>query len=297
MSQVYSKLLSGKGHGYPLWIPEPNENLSHEYRQRGVSIGDVGIITPDGGFDFLFNVYLLANNPIHINGVPEGFLKLDLDQGDVFKQSYMHPPGAIISTGQAFKCALGVEGSSKAAPSVNFLTLVFRRIFIVLPLRIPPFGAGIIFNIQFQAAAGAILWLPEGASREDLLNVDPLKALAEMQAPLWQHFAGGRGRGQRRLFVVTGCDKASTFAELSFTAESRTGSISATVSAGLVDGKFSLEISSTNYHSYDSRVGQRPQSSTPNLCVFVRGFEINPGNGLFRRIGKGVKLTPVLVGT
>jgi hypothetical protein len=145
--------------------------------------------------------------------------------------------------------------------------------------------------VQFQAEAGAILWLPEGACREDLLSVDPLKTLAEIQAPLWQQFAGGRGRGQRRLFVVTGCDKASTFAELSFTAESRIGNISATVSAGFVDGKFSLEILSTNYHSYESRVGPRPQSSTPNLCVFVRGFEINPGKGLFKRIGKRVKLT------
>jgi hypothetical protein len=144
--------------------------------------------------------------------------------------------------------------------------------------------------VQFQAATGAILWLPEGASREDLLSVDPLKALAEMQAPLWQHFAGGRGRGQKRLFVVTGCDKATTFAVLSFTAESRRGSISATVSAGLVDGKFSMDISSTDYHSYDSRVGPRPQSPTPNLCVFLRGFEINPGKDLFKRIGKRVKL-------
>jgi hypothetical protein len=138
MSQVYSKLLSSKGHGYPLWIPEPNENLSYEYRQRGVSIGDIGIITPHGGFDFLFNVYELANHPIHVNGVPEGFVRLDLDQGDVFKQSYMHPPGAIVSTGHTFKGALGVEGSSKAAPSVNFLTLFFSSRFHCSTFKNPP---------------------------------------------------------------------------------------------------------------------------------------------------------------
>ncbi len=53
---IYTKLLLRRGHGYPLWIPESDYNLPDAYRDKGVSVGDLGILTDDGGFDFLFNV-------------------------------------------------------------------------------------------------------------------------------------------------------------------------------------------------------------------------------------------------
>ncbi|KAJ7843698.1 caspase domain-containing protein, partial [Mycena leptocephala] len=40
-----------------------------------VAIGDVGKVTPDGNFDFFFNIYLPADHPIDAN-VPEGFAPL-----------------------------------------------------------------------------------------------------------------------------------------------------------------------------------------------------------------------------
>ncbi|KIL56460.1 hypothetical protein M378DRAFT_89245, partial [Amanita muscaria Koide BX008] len=42
--------------GYPLYEPEPES-------QEGVRVGDVGLITEDGGFDLLFNVCPPPNNP------------------------------------------------------------------------------------------------------------------------------------------------------------------------------------------------------------------------------------------
>ncbi|KIM79237.1 hypothetical protein PILCRDRAFT_36666, partial [Piloderma croceum F 1598] len=42
--------------GYPLWYPDLDENLPATYREHGVRIGDVGIITEGGQFDFIFNV-------------------------------------------------------------------------------------------------------------------------------------------------------------------------------------------------------------------------------------------------
>jgi hypothetical protein len=45
------------------------------YRRGGVLIGDVGSITPEGDFDFFFNVYLPTTDPINAN-VPEGFVPL-----------------------------------------------------------------------------------------------------------------------------------------------------------------------------------------------------------------------------
>ena len=72
-----------KKHGHPLYIPQPNMRLSRSYRRQGVSIGDVGIFTSDGGFDFLFNVCLPAGHPNNPNVLPEGFSCLVLEPSDV----------------------------------------------------------------------------------------------------------------------------------------------------------------------------------------------------------------------
>jgi len=63
-----------------LWIPGPNKLRSIEYRLTGVRIGDVGIIYRNGGFSFLFNVFLPADHLIHRGGVPESFSPLNLSE-------------------------------------------------------------------------------------------------------------------------------------------------------------------------------------------------------------------------
>jgi hypothetical protein len=58
-----------------LYVPSPQVNLPAEYRRRGVAIGDVGRITPEGSFDFFFNIYLPASHRINAN-IPEDFVSL-----------------------------------------------------------------------------------------------------------------------------------------------------------------------------------------------------------------------------
>jgi hypothetical protein len=67
---IYTECLLPLKHGYPLYRPEPDHGLPPAYRANGVSIGDVGIITPEGYFDFLFNI-CDANN-VNAFGVPDG---------------------------------------------------------------------------------------------------------------------------------------------------------------------------------------------------------------------------------
>jgi len=41
---------------HALWAPQPYLQLPLEYRRGGTQVGDVGIITQEGAFDFMFNI-------------------------------------------------------------------------------------------------------------------------------------------------------------------------------------------------------------------------------------------------
>ncbi|KAF5326825.1 hypothetical protein D9619_004182 [Psilocybe cf. subviscida] len=72
--EIYVHHLMTKDKGYPLWIPSPNRRLPATYRVSGVGFGDVGILMPEGGFSFLFNVVHDATHPINASRrLPEGF--------------------------------------------------------------------------------------------------------------------------------------------------------------------------------------------------------------------------------
>ena len=60
--KIYTDLLLAKGFGYPLYYPEPYRNAVRR-GWSGISIGDVGTINKDGGFDFRFNVIKKPNGP------------------------------------------------------------------------------------------------------------------------------------------------------------------------------------------------------------------------------------------
>ena len=72
-SEVYACQLLPKQYGYPLFNPAPHSNLPPEYRVRGVCIGDVGIIKPNGSFSFVFSICTPADSPVNLFGVPQVF--------------------------------------------------------------------------------------------------------------------------------------------------------------------------------------------------------------------------------
>ncbi|KAJ6574392.1 hypothetical protein B0H19DRAFT_1341646 [Mycena capillaripes] len=96
-SEIYCKQLLRRKRGFPLYVPGPQQNSPPQYRAHGIAIGDVGRITPEGIFDFFFNIYLPANDPINNNRVPDDFVPLGhYDSGDVFDLIY--DPGNHVST-------------------------------------------------------------------------------------------------------------------------------------------------------------------------------------------------------
>jgi len=64
-------------------VPEPNKRLPIAYQKIGVHIGDVGVITQDGGFAFLFNICVPRDHPINPRILPEDFSPLQPTLTDV----------------------------------------------------------------------------------------------------------------------------------------------------------------------------------------------------------------------
>ncbi|KAF9069527.1 hypothetical protein BDP27DRAFT_1205087, partial [Rhodocollybia butyracea] len=55
--QIYVRNMLLRRKGYPLWRPKLSQSTLPEIHQReGPQIGDIGILTEVGGFDYLFNV-------------------------------------------------------------------------------------------------------------------------------------------------------------------------------------------------------------------------------------------------
>jgi len=99
-NEIYERLLRRKGRGFALYIPQPNRRLPIAYRRVGICIGDVGVITPDGGFNFLFNICVPHDDPANPSILPQGFSPLQpaLTDVDVVEFSQYSPGSYLAST-------------------------------------------------------------------------------------------------------------------------------------------------------------------------------------------------------
>ncbi|KAJ7822075.1 hypothetical protein B0H14DRAFT_1325739 [Mycena olivaceomarginata] len=184
----YCSQLLRQGRGTPLYVPDPQVNLPAEYRRRGVAIGDVGRITPEGSFDFFFNIYLPANHRINAN-IPEDFVPLSpYDSIDV--AHYYFNPGNYV-----------------CSPSVNEINR-----------DLPEFPGGeFVFNCG--GPSGAVLTLPIGAHLEKLENLENMRRYAARHAESWYKYVNetrGRGLANGSLYLVTGWEKADSWGMASY---------------------------------------------------------------------------------
>ncbi|KIJ99823.1 hypothetical protein K443DRAFT_157558 [Laccaria amethystina LaAM-08-1] len=168
-NSIFQRHMYLEKHGFPLWIPQPNLRLSRSYRRRG-AIGDVGIFTAGGGFDFLFNICLPAGHPSNPDQLPEGFCRLELKPADV--------------------CEFHANSSHSyiASSSVKKQGTTF----------------------QCSDSDGALLVMPQGTHDEDLRNVSRFRDYTSLHAESWYQYANGpcgREIGNAELHLVTGCDK------------------------------------------------------------------------------------------
>jgi hypothetical protein len=96
-AEAYARILLPQRIGYPLWIPGPANN-PRGYEREGVRIGDVGTITPHGGFQYIFNIGLPVNHPIN-RRAPPSLESFEFQQDDDTEgRSDIYRPGCVISS-------------------------------------------------------------------------------------------------------------------------------------------------------------------------------------------------------
>ncbi|KAJ7618722.1 hypothetical protein FB45DRAFT_872116 [Roridomyces roridus] len=188
-SNHYCSQLLYRGRGYPMYIPGPQANLPPEYKRTGISIGDVGSVAQEGDFDFFFNIFLPASDPINVNA-PADFEPLPpYNPMDV--AHYDSSPGNVVASPSIHET---IGDFSESAP-------------------------GGYFRFSCQGPDGAVLALPYGAHLEKLRSLQLLRQYAAKNAESWYRYANeirGRGLENGSLYLVTGTEKARSWGMASF---------------------------------------------------------------------------------
>ncbi|KAF7356191.1 hypothetical protein MVEN_00950400 [Mycena venus] len=263
-SGLYSFLLFSKGKGYPLFQPQPSDDLPDESKKTGVRIGDVGVVTPPGSFDPIFNIlHGQGDRVVNRFGVPEHFVQLELGDYDIEWHDLRHPIGSDVSNTTIAKKRLGVEAS------------VDGNVFL-------PVGAGAEVEVSTDSKRVAVLVLPDGASTWDLRNhLQLFKDYAEKHTQNWYKFVNGHlGRriANGDLYLITGVTKSSSWSVAAVEQGSGDNRISLKLKAAQVATAGASyawtweERGSSNCHS-GPRGPQSQMAWKNNQTVFLRGFK------------------------
>ncbi|KAF8142887.1 hypothetical protein K438DRAFT_1634578, partial [Mycena galopus ATCC 62051] len=260
-SEIYCSQLRRQKRGRPLYGPAPQINLSAAFRRRGVAIGDVGRVTPEGTFDFFFNIFLSSEHPINGNRTPDDFSPLPFYESvDISHVEYS--PGSYVSTATVEKVDL--EPSNCVAPR------------------------------------GAVLALPHGARLEKLDNLENMRAYAARHADSWYKYVNGaRGRGLANgdLCLVTGCEKTRSWGMASYHTGHEEFELTFKPTARPETTYKPYHWSGTHGQRNPARSKSYDPASTNapvNQTTFVHGFSISLPTGLWGRLSGAVETTPIV---
>ncbi|KIK52194.1 hypothetical protein GYMLUDRAFT_180438 [Collybiopsis luxurians FD-317 M1] len=268
----YVRLLLTQKRGYPLWNPRPGDWLRPAYREEGVRIGDVGIVTEFGEFDYLFNVCLPPDDPVNAGRVPQDFKQLEgIDIHNIPWSTLEYGPGTYVaSKSSPFNRARLEEGAE---------------------IRGVPEEVGKGLSLCSSTTRGALLILPEGGKSANCPYLSKFYQLAAECAHSWYDFVNGplaRGVRNNSIYLVTGCDKARTWGVASFS----------DAPANSVSLKFVPRLTQNGAREYWFRTSDFAASSSgtshstnPAGCVFLRGFKIAVRSSQFTRRQSNVQVT------
>ncbi|KAF9048902.1 hypothetical protein BJ165DRAFT_1343621, partial [Panaeolus papilionaceus] len=185
-NQIYERQLLGKKRGFPLWIPECNLSWHVEKQKQGICVGDVGLITKDGSFTYLFNITAPIDHPFQPPRMPEGYEPIHTAERDTSMLMYFKPRSCLTS-----------------------LSVKSKEFDTEPPIFLHPDEVA----FQISAAEGAILTLPKGAMSMDMDgNIGGWRDYMAKHIESWYTYVNCIQRREAEngdIRLVTGCDKAS----------------------------------------------------------------------------------------
>lgn len=110
-SQVYARQLLPRKLGYPLFVPESSTHLPVQFRERGISIGDVGVIKQNGSFDYIFSICSPADDPVNYLGVPRNFHQLVLNPSHIPHYPDYHKKQSEVTSSSIKRVDVDVGGN------------------------------------------------------------------------------------------------------------------------------------------------------------------------------------------
>ncbi|KAF8993954.1 kinase-like domain-containing protein [Cyathus striatus] len=252
---VYIEKMFPLNHGYPLWVPYPDHNLPIEYQRKGISIGDVGCITHDGAFDFLFNIWTPAQSPIHGYGVPDGF------------ESMPTPTSGMIE------------------PRLSFFQRDMLTSFANVNREIDSNTLDVTYSFSDEDK-GSLLVMPDGGSQHEYVEVEQLKDFIARNAECWYRYAVVERRrtlGQHSLYLITGCLKSRSWGIVTW--DTKVSNRQSTLVIGRSPDPAGPAFEWKKVVNASSfRTGPSPglttnaESQLPdeaNQCLFIRGYRIS----------------------
>ncbi|KIP05410.1 hypothetical protein PHLGIDRAFT_152213 [Phlebiopsis gigantea 11061_1 CR5-6] len=177
---IFAEQLVSRGHGLPLWCPEPSP-------LGEVNVGDVGFIHR-GSFFRLFNAICSPTDPSNHQGLPEDFIPLVLPKDEGIRYSDL-PVGPICSLSTTWR-----ESTSKDS---------------VTPA----------YSFSCHCGRGAVVFLQEGARQEYAPSSQTIKTYVQKHHSSWHALAYKLGYSlhPEEIIFVSGCLKASRWAAAAYT--------------------------------------------------------------------------------
>ncbi|KAL0567456.1 hypothetical protein V5O48_014535, partial [Marasmius crinis-equi] len=253
-SQRYASLLFECGLGYPLWRPAPR--FTQAGNEHTINIGDVGVVRNDLPYHTLFNIAQPKDSPANRDGVPEGadppciILPEDITMDDKSGENdrcYIWPKESILSE--------NVQEDSNGSR---------------------------IFNFTLTSTHGALLLLPQGSVLENLDARKEFLSRIQHHWPQWYDWVEQTKKvdlgDQQGLYVVTGVEKCSTWANASWdpaVGSENPQSLSLKLTVDGSNGRCYWAYSTSRCQTQSAKPLSSGTDSILKHTIFMRGFRVD----------------------
>jgi hypothetical protein len=157
------------------------------------------------------------------------------------------------------------------------------------------------YSFTSASSEAAILTLPEGASREDVLCINKFRRHAIENVIHWYEFVNGvlgREAPNGSLYLVTGCDKSITWGIASVARVTEANALSLKFTAArLIEANAECTYSWETYCPATVRIGPDLHSGPARLqnqCNFLRGFKLTLREGPMAALKGHTKVSSIL---